>query len=100
MAAGPAQQPEATEPDLSAFDRGLLRLLTCGSVDDGKSTLIGRLLYELDLIPLDQLRAVEHASRRGGNADALDLALLLDGLEAEQEQGITIDVAYRYFRGL
>ena len=77
---------------------GLLRLLTCGSVDDGKSTLIGRLLYELDLIPADQLRAVERDSRRGSTGAKLDLALLLDGLEAEQEQGITIDVAYRFFR--
>ena len=77
---------------------GLLRLLTCGSVDDGKSTLIGRLLYELDLIPADQLRAVERDSQRGSAGAKLDLALLLDGLEAEQEQGITIDVAYRFFR--
>jgi bifunctional enzyme CysN/CysC len=77
---------------------GLLRLLTCGSVDDGKSTLIGRMLYELDLIPADQLRAVERDSRRTGANAGMDLALLLDGLEAEQEQGITIDVAYRFFR--
>jgi bifunctional enzyme CysN/CysC len=77
---------------------GLLRLLTCGSVDDGKSTLIGRLLYELDLIPADQLRAVERDSQRGSAGAKLDLALLLDGIEAEQEQGITIDVAYRFFR--
>jgi bifunctional enzyme CysN/CysC len=96
MDAGPARHPVTTGAALP--ERGLLRLLTCGSVDDGKSTLIGRLLYELDLVPVDQLRAVERASRRGGTAGALDLALLLDGLEAEQEQGITIDVAYRYFR--
>jgi bifunctional enzyme CysN/CysC len=95
MDAGPATERAAAS---GLGEQGLLRLLTCGSVDDGKSTLIGRLLYELDLIPLDQLRAVEQASRRGGTAGALDLALLLDGLEAEQEQGITIDVAYRYFR--
>jgi bifunctional enzyme CysN/CysC len=77
---------------------GLLRLLTCGSVDDGKSTLIGRMLYELDSIPTDQLRAVERDSQRGRAGAKLDLALLLDGLEAEQAQGITIDVAYRFFR--
>jgi bifunctional enzyme CysN/CysC len=81
-----------------AGTQGLLRLLTCGSVDDGKSTLIGRLLYELDLIPGDQLRAVERDSQRVPATSRLDLAMLLDGLEAEQEQGITIDVAYRFFR--
>ena len=78
--------------------RGLLRFLTCGSVDDGKSTLIGRLLYESGLIPEDQLRAVEQDSRsQDTTGDEIDLALLLDGLEAEREQGITIDVAYRFF---
>jgi bifunctional enzyme CysN/CysC len=78
--------------------RGLLRFLTCGSVDDGKSTLIGRLLYDSGLIPEDQLRAVEQDSRTQGTTDGeIDLALLLDGLEAEREQGITIDVAYRFF---
>ena len=76
----------------------LLRLLTCGSVDDGKSTLIGRLLHDSKLIYEDQLAAVKSDSaRRGTVADGLDLALLVDGLQDEQEQGITIDVAYRYF---
>src|SRR5438067_10112018 len=74
----------------------LLRLSTAGSVDDGKSTLIGRLLYETKSIFEDQLQAVEHASRDAGD-DYLNLALLTDGLRAEREQGITIDVAYRYF---
>src|SRR5258708_31644594 len=79
-------------------DRGLLRLLTCGSVDDGKSTLIGRLLYENGLIPDDQLRALEVDSRTQGTVENdIDYALLLDGLEAEREQGITIAVAYRFF---
>jgi sulfate adenylyltransferase large subunit len=73
-----------------------LRFATAGSVDDGKSTLIGRLLYDAHAVQVDQLEAVERASaRRGG--PALDLSLLTDGLEAEREQGITIDVAYRYF---
>lgn len=76
----------------------LLRFLTCGSVDDGKSSLIGRLLYDSKLIFEDQLAAVERDSRKHGTAgDDVDLALLVDGLEAEREQGITIDVAYRYF---
>jgi len=74
----------------------LLRLSTAGSVDDGKSTLIGRLLYETKQIFDDQLEAVERASKQQG-ADYLNLALLTDGLRAEREQGITIDVAYRYF---
>src|SRR5277367_1205063 len=75
-----------------------LRLLTCGSVDDGKSTLIGRLLYEKKLIFDDQLSALERDSKRfGTTGDEIDYALLVDGLEAEREQGITIDVAYRYF---
>ncbi|MDX1447607.1 MAG: GTP-binding protein, partial [Acidimicrobiia bacterium] len=74
----------------------LVRLATTGSVDDGKSTLIGRLLYDTKQIFEDQLTAVEDASRRRG-ADYVDLALLTDGLRAEREQGITIDVAYRYF---
>lgn len=74
-----------------------LRLLTCGSVDDGKSTLIGRLLYEQSLILDDQLAALERDSRKHGTSgDNIDFALLVDGLEAEREQGITIDVAYRY----
>ena len=74
----------------------LLRFSTCGSVDDGKSTLIGRLLYDSKSIFEDQLEAVEAASQRRGHGD-VDLALLTDGLKAEREQGITIDVAYRYF---
>jgi bifunctional enzyme CysN/CysC len=74
----------------------LVRLATTGSVDDGKSTLIGRLLLDTKQIFEDQLLAVEEASRRRG-ADYVDLALLTDGLRAEREQGITIDVAYRYF---
>ena len=78
--------------------RPALRFLTCGSVDDGKSTLIGRLLYEQNLIFDDQLAALERDSKKSGtNGADVDFALLLDGLEAEREQGITIDVAYRYF---
>jgi bifunctional enzyme CysN/CysC len=76
----------------------LLRFLTCGSVDDGKSTLIGRLLYDTKLIFEDQLSALERDSKKHGTAgDDIDFALLVDGLEAEREQGITIDVAYRFF---
>ena len=75
-----------------------MRFLTCGSVDDGKSTLIGRLLYEQNLIFDDHLAALERDSKKHGTTGAdVDFALLLDGLEAEREQGITIDVAYRYF---
>ncbi len=78
--------------------KDLLRLLTAGSVDDGKSTLIGRLLFDSKKIYEDQLQALERDSKRMGNAgDHIDYALLLDGLKAEREQGITIDVAYRYF---
>ena len=77
-------------------DRGVLRFVTAGSVDDGKSTLIGRLLHDTRQILQDQLAAVARASRRRGSDD-VDLSLLTDGLEAEREQGITIDVAYRYF---
>ena len=77
--------------------RTLLRFLTCGSVDDGKSTLIGRLLFDTASIPDDQLQALEQDSRLFGTTGGLDLALLVDGLEAEREQGITIDVAYRFF---
>lgn len=78
--------------------KDLLRFLTAGSVDDGKSTLIGRLLFDSKKIYEDQLDALERDSKRMGNAgDHIDYALLLDGLKAEREQGITIDVAYRYF---
>ncbi|MGH2935655.1 MAG: sulfate adenylyltransferase subunit CysN [Gaiellaceae bacterium] len=78
--------------------KSLLRFITCGSVDDGKSTLIGRLLWESQLLFEDQLAALEADSRRvGTQGEDLDYALLLDGLAAEREQGITIDVAYRYF---
>ena len=75
----------------------LLRFITCGSVDDGKSTLIGRLLYESKLLFEDQLAALRADSKRMGKDDHLDFSLLLDGLAAEREQGITIDVAYRFF---
>jgi bifunctional enzyme CysN/CysC len=75
----------------------LLRFTTAGSVDDGKSTLIGRMLYDSKQVFADQLTHVEDASRRRGGDGTLDLALLTDGLRAEREQGITIDVAYRYF---
>jgi bifunctional enzyme CysN/CysC len=79
-------------------EKSLLRFLTCGSVDDGKSTLIGRLLYDTKLIFEDQLAALERDSRKHGTTgDDIDFALLVDGLEAEREQGITIDVAYRFF---
>ena len=89
--------------DINAYlkqhqDKDLLRLLTCGSVDDGKSTLIGRLLYDSKLIYEDQLAAIEAASTHRGTVEGeTDLALLTDGLRAEREQGITIDVAYRFF---
>jgi len=76
----------------------LLRFITCGSVDDGKSTLIGRLLYESHQVRDDQLSSLKDDSRKWGTqGDAIDFALLVDGLTAEREQGITIDVAYRYF---
>ena len=79
-------------------EKSLLRFLTCGSVDDGKSTLIGRLLYDTKLILEDQLLALERDSRKHGTTgEDMDFALLVDGLEAEREQGITIDVAYRFF---
>src|SRR5512140_1215782 len=80
---------------IEALDHGVLRFLTAGSVDDGKSTLIGRLLYDTKTILADQLAAIERTSQRRGQV--LDLSLLTDGLSAEREQGITIDVAYRYF---
>ncbi|MCB0607778.1 MAG: 50S ribosome-binding GTPase, partial [Lewinella sp.] len=74
----------------------ILRIATAGSVDDGKSTLIGRLMYETNSVTQDKLEAIERASRRLG-LEHVDLSLLTDGLQAEREQGITIDVAYRYF---
>ena len=82
--------------NLPEIDNGLLRFLTCGSVDDGKSTLIGRLLFDSKTILADTLNAMEKTSLRRGMG-AVDLSLLTDGLQAEREQGITIDVAYRYF---
>ena len=82
--------------NLPEIDNGLLRFLTCGSVDDGKSTLIGRLLFDSKTILADTLNAIEKTSARRGMS-AVDLSLLTDGLQAEREQGITIDVAYRYF---
>nr|WP_305773779.1 sulfate adenylyltransferase subunit CysN [Labrys sp. WJW] len=83
---------------LKPREKGLLRFLTCGSVDDGKSTLIGRLLYDSKLIFEDQLATLEKDSKRHGTTgEDIDFALLVDGLEAEREQGITIDVAYRFF---
>ena len=90
-------------PQITAFlaeqeKKTLLRFLTCGSVDDGKSTLIGRLLYDTKLIFEDQLATLERDSKKHGtDGDNIDFALLVDGLEAEREQGITIDVAYRFF---
>jgi bifunctional enzyme CysN/CysC len=94
-----ALAPTGTETVRQDADtRPALRFLTCGSVDDGKSTLIGRLLYEQNLIFDDHLAALTRDSKKHGTTGAeVDFALLLDGLEAEREQGITIDVAYRYF---
>ncbi len=101
-----ADRPFAPLPlahDIEAYlkaqeHKSLLRFLTCGSVDDGKSTLIGRLLYDAKMIFSDQLAALESESRRfGSQGENIDFALLVDGLAAEREQGITIDVAYRYF---
>ena len=90
-------QPSLAEM-LKPREKGLLRFLTCGSVDDGKSTLIGRLLYDSKLIFEDQLATLEKDSQRHGTTgEDIDFALLVDGLEAEREQGITIDVAYRFF---
>ena len=96
---GPAPlAADAPERSAGVDTRPALRFLTCGSVDDGKSTLIGRLLYEQNLIFADQLAALDRDSKKNGtNGAGIDFALLLDGLEAEREQGITIDVAYRYF---
>ncbi|QDZ01053.1 sulfate adenylyltransferase subunit CysN [Nitratireductor mangrovi] len=93
------EEGEALRDFLARQERkSFLRFLTCGSVDDGKSTLIGRLLYDTKLIFEDQLAALERDSRvHGTTGDDMDFALLVDGLEAEREQGITIDVAYRFF---
>jgi bifunctional enzyme CysN/CysC len=89
---------DARTADTSDTTKDLLRFITCGSVDDGKSTLIGRLLHDSMLIPNDQLRALAVDSARIGTTGGdTDFALLVDGLEAEREQGITIDVAYRFF---
>jgi sulfate adenylyltransferase subunit 1 len=98
-----SHQSDLIATDINAYlaqheQKELLRFLTCGSVDDGKSTLIGRLLYDSKMIYEDQLAAVQaDSTKHGTTGDAVDLALLVDGLQAEREQGITIDVAYRYF---
>ena len=96
-------EPDLLSTDIEAYlarheAKSLMRFITCGSVDDGKSTLIGRLLYDSKMIFEDQLAALEADSRKvGTQGGAIDFALLLDGLAAEREQGITIDVAYRFF---
>jgi sulfate adenylyltransferase large subunit len=98
-----AHQSELIEKDILAYlksqeEKSMLRFITCGSVDDGKSTLIGRLLWDSKLVFEDQLVALEADSKKvGTQGGAIDYALLMDGLQAEREQGITIDVAYRYF---
>ncbi len=98
-----AHQSELIAEDIHAYlkaqeEKSMLRFITCGSVDDGKSTLIGRLLWDSKMIFEDQLAALEADSKRvGTQGEKIDYALLLDGLEAEREQGITIDVAYRFF---
>ena len=98
-----AGQQELIRTDIEAYlrlyqQKELLRFITCGSVDDGKSTLIGRLLYDTDMIFDDHMQALEKDSRKHGTTgEEVDLALLVDGLQSEREQGITIDVAYRYF---
>jgi len=98
-----SHQSDLIATDIEAYlaeheQKDLLRFLTCGSVDDGKSTLIGRLLHDAHMVYEDQLAAVQADSATQGSVDGgLDLALLTDGLKAEREQGITIDVAYRYF---
>ena len=103
MASKPPTHPSPSSPSIESYlqqheRKGLLRLITCGSVDDGKSTLLGRLLYDSKLLYDDQLSALEDDSKRHGTQhDELDFALLVDGLSAEREQGITIDVAYRFF---
>ncbi len=97
------QKDASIEDDIAAYlsaheSKSLLRFITCGSVDDGKSTLIGRLLHDSSQILEDQMQALEADSNRmGTQGDEIDFALLVDGLAAEREQGITIDVAYRYF---
>ncbi len=98
-----SHQSELISEDINEYlkqheQKELLRLLTCGSVDDGKSTLIGRLLHDSQMIYEDQLEAIRKDSVKSGTHEGeIDLALLVDGLQAEREQGITIDVAYRYF---
>ena len=98
-----SHQSDLIANDINAYlaqheRKQLLRLLTCGSVDDGKSTLIGRLLHDSKMIYEDHLASIAAESAKSGSAGGeLDLALLVDGLQAEREQGITIDVAYRYF---
>ena len=98
-----AHQSDLIETDIEAYlksheEKSLLRFITCGSVDDGKSTLIGRMLYESKMIFEDQLAALESDSKKvGTQGEKMDFALLVDGLASEREQGITIDVAYRYF---
>ena len=87
---------DTSSPPRTAATGDLLRLVTCGSVDDGKSTLIGRLLFDTKQVFVDQMEAVEETSERRGDG-YVNLALLTDGLRAEREQGITIDVAYRGF---
>src|SRR4249919_4097603 len=97
MSASTQTTPVLDPAAVAGAARGtLLRLATAGSVDDGKSTLVGRLLHDTKSVLSDQLAAVERVSRDRG-LDTTDLALLTDGLRAEREQGITIDVAYRYF---
>ena len=89
---------DGAHPQAGHAGRGLLRILTCGSVDDGKSTLIGRLLYDSQMIMDDTFATIAKDSRKHGTVgEEVDLALLVDGLEAERQQGITIDVAYRFF---
>lgn len=98
-----AHQSDLIATDIETYlkeheNKEILRFLTCGSVDDGKSTLIGRLLYDSKMIFEDQLAAIEKDSKKSGTTgDKIDLALLVDGLASEREQGITIDVAYRFF---
>jgi sulfate adenylyltransferase subunit 1 len=96
MSVIPMNRAVSSRTATPATHTGLLRFITAGSVDDGKSTLIGRLLYDSKSVLADQLSAIERTSRRRGLSE-IDLSLLTDGLEAEREQGITIDVAYRYF---